>query len=66
MGGIPGVGGIPGEDRGGHVLATTCFLEIFIHLTTELMLKNRIKAIVVSFNIFSVKGASLYNTLWPE
>ena len=43
---------------------TTFFLEMFVHLTSELMLKNRIRAyiIVMSFNIFSVKSASLYNT----
>ena len=41
-----------------------CFLEISIHLTSELMLKNRKKHILV-LNLFSVKNASLYNTLNP-
>ena len=45
---------------------TTFFIEIFMHLTSELMLKNRIREniILMSFNIFSVKSAILY-TPWP-
>ena len=71
-GGVGGgwAGGLGAE--GGHGPPTfgqqLCFLEIFIPLTSELMLKNRIGKcnIVISFNIFSVRSASLYNTLWPR
>ena len=48
---------------GGGIWSTTFSPESFIHLTSELMLKNRIRAYIMemSFNILSVKSA---NTLW--
>ena len=36
------------------------------NIRTEVKKLNKNTYLVISFNMFSVKSASLYNTLWPR